>query len=106
MYVNFHVCIFREKLNLSRNKYVQLYQTVEDVFPSKNQLEKVQNEIKLPLSELLHGKKSNLSENMAKNLQRLFIAEKYIPDENTDTFTVKIVPGFDGYVFNCIYKSI
>ena len=90
---------FREKLNLSRNKYVQLYQTMEDVFPSKNQLEKVQNEIKLPLSELLHGKKSNLSENMAKNLQRLFIAEKYIPDENTDTFTVKIVPGFDGYVF-------
>ena len=88
--------LLKQELSLSRNKYVTLYEAVEKVFPTKYSLEKLSKEMKVPLYDFMDGKKSNFSENIAKTLERHIEAEKYVLDDNTKSFNVKVTAGFDG----------
>ena len=91
-----HHTTFREKLRLSGNKYKELYKVVDKgVFPTKYKLDQLAEEMKLPLTDFMNGKKTNFSENISKTLERLLISLDYETNEDSQ-FTVRIAAGFDG----------
>ena len=85
----------REKLRLSGNKYKELSDQVEKVFPTKYKLDQLADDMKLPLTDFMHGKKTNFSENLSKTLERLFVSMDYKPNEDSQ-FSVRLAAGFDG----------
>ena len=86
---------YREKLRLSGNKYKELAKSVEGIFPTKYQLDKLAEEMKIPLSDFMNGKKTNFSENISKTLERLLASLDYQANDDSE-FSVKIGAGFDG----------
>ena len=63
-------------------------------FPSRRQMAKYENSLKITLEPFMGGFKANLKDVISKTVQRILLLQNY--SGNTEKLTVKLSAGFDG----------